>query len=380
MSRIDELLSRLAPDGVQHRTLQEVGSFVRGGGPQKKDFSDEGVGCIHYGQIYTHYGIHASTTLSHVSPEVAARSRKAQPGDVIIAVTGENDTDLARAVAWLGDAPVAVSNHTLIYTSSLDPKYVSYFLRSSQFSEQKRTRIFGTKVRSISAQQFGTIRIPVPPVEVQREIVRILDHFTELEARRLQFLHVRSTVFADVDSHVEPLGAIARNLDGRRRPVTKAARVPGPIPYYGASGVVDYVHDFIFDGEYLLVSEDGANLLARSSPIAFSVTGKSWINNHAHVLELESSTQRRFVEFYLNSIDLTPFVSGESQPKLNQANLNRIPIPTPPAGVQERVVEVLSRLDALLNDLSVGLPAELSARRRQYEYYRDKLLTFEEKR
>ncbi|GAA4898553.1 hypothetical protein GCM10025789_15630 [Tessaracoccus lubricantis] len=125
MSSIDELLSRLAPDGVQHRALQEVGSFVRGGGPQKKDFSDEGVGCIHYGQIYTHYGIHTSTTLSHVSPEVAARSRRAQPGDVIIAVTGENDADLARAVAWLGNAPVAVSNHTLIYTSSLDPKYVS---------------------------------------------------------------------------------------------------------------------------------------------------------------------------------------------------------------------------------------------------------------
>jgi type I restriction enzyme S subunit len=174
------------------------------------------------------------------------------------------------------------------------------------------------------------------------------------------------------------LGEIAINLDSKRRPVTKSARDAGKIPYYGASGVVDYVSDYIFDGDYLLVSEDGANLLARSTPIAFSVSGKTWVNNHAHVLQFATYAERRFVEFYLNGIDLSSYISGGAQPKLNKANLNRIPIPVPPLEEQERIVAILDTFDALVNDLSSGLPAEIAKRRQQYEHYRDRLLTFKE--
>ncbi len=152
------------------------------------------------------------------------------------------------------------------------------------------------------------------------------------------------------------MAEIATNLDSQRRPVTKTAREPGPYPYFGASGVVDYVNGYIFDGDFLLISEDGVNLLARSSPIAFSSTGKAWINNHAHVLQFTSYAERRFVEIYLNSISLAPWVSGGAQPKLNQANLNRIPIPVPPRAEQDRIVAILDYFDALVNDLSVGLP------------------------
>ena len=171
---------------------------------------------------------------------------------------------------------------------------------------------------------------------------------------------------------------IAINLDSKRKPVTKSARDTGSIPYYGASGMVDYVSDYIFDGDYLLISEDGANLLARSTPIAFSVSGKTWVNNHAHVLQFQTYAERRFVEFYLNSIDLSPYISGGAQPKLNQANLNRIPIPVPPLEEQARIVAILDQFDTLLNDISTGLPAEIAARRQQYAHYRDRLLTFQE--
>lgn len=174
------------------------------------------------------------------------------------------------------------------------------------------------------------------------------------------------------------LGKIATNLDSQRRPVTKSAREPGDIPYYGASGIVDYVSDYIFDGDYLLVSEDGANLLARSTPIAFSISGKTWVNNHAHVLQFNSYAERRFTEIYLNSIDLTPFISGAAQPKLNQANLNKIPVPVPSIEEQARIVAILDTFDALVNDLTTGLPAEIAARRTQYAHYRDRLLTFRE--
>lgn len=102
------------------------------------------------------------------------------------------------------------------------------------------------------------------------------------------------------------------------------------------------------------------------------------MNNHAHVLQFNSYAERRFIEIYLNSIDLTSFISGAAQPKLNQANLNKIPVPVPPLEEQERIVAILDKFDVLVNDLSSGLPAELKARRQQYEHYRDRLLTFRE--
>ena len=161
--------------------------------------------------------------------------------------------------------------------------------------------------------------------------------------------------------------------------MTSGKRETGTIPYYGASGIVDYVKDYIFDGDYLLISEDGANLLARNTPIAFSISGKSWVNNHAHVLKFDEYATRRYVEMFLNSIDLTPYITGAAQPKLNQKSMNSIEIPLPPIEEQRRIIAVLDHFDSLCNDLTSGLPAEIEARRKQYEYYRDMLLTFPQK-
>jgi len=169
------------------------------------------------------------------------------------------------------------------------------------------------------------------------------------------------------------------NCDSLRKPVTSGNRETGNIPYYGASGIVDYVKDYIFDGDYLLISEDGANLLARNTPIAFSISGKNWVNNHAHILRFNNRITQRYVEIYLNSIDLSPYISGGAQPKLNQQNLYKIPIPLPSYQKQKEIVTILDRFDTLCTDLSSGLPAEIEARQKQYEYYRDKLLTFGER-
>ena len=136
--------------------------------------------------------------------------------------------------------------------------------------------------------------------------------------------------------------------------------------------------DYIFDGDYLLISEDGANLLTRNTSIAFSISGKNWVNNHAHVLKFETYELRRYVEIYLNSVDLSKYISGGAQPKLNQENLNKIVIPIPGDEQLKYVVNILDRFDTLCNDLSAGLLAEIEARQKQYEYYRDKLLSFKE--
>jgi type I restriction enzyme S subunit len=190
-------------ENVAFKAFADVGTFSRGGGPQKKDFVESGVGCIHYGQIYTHYGVSASVTNKFVDQAVAIKSRCADSGDVIIAVTSENDDDLARSVAWLGEGSVAVSNHTLIFKSEMDPRFVSHFLRTRQFDAAKRKHISGTKVKSLALRAFEDIGIPVPPMQEQRRLADTLDKFdalvndlsvglpAELNARRKQYEYYR---------------------------------------------------------------------------------------------------------------------------------------------------------------------------------------------
>lgn len=171
---------------------------------------------------------------------------------------------------------------------------------------------------------------------------------TSANARELFESYLNNVFTRKGEGWVEKrLGDVCENLDSKRIPITKAKRVSGDIPYYGASGIVDYVADYIFDEDLLLVSEDGANLLARTYPIAFSISGKTWVNNHAHVLYFEEKYSQRFVEYYLNSISLEPFVSGMAQPKLNQKSLNAIPVPFPSLLEQKRIV---NDFDALVKE------------------------------
>ena len=303
-------------------------------------------------------------------------------------------------------------------------KFYYYWLNSKEGQNAIRKIVSQGSLPKFNKTGFRSIRLPVPPLDVQNRIVNVLDNFekicsdlniglpAEIEARQKQYEYYRDKLltFAETGNTilsraeqsraeqsraeqsralikllqyvfgyaVVTLEDIAENCDSMRKPVTSGKREAGEYPYYGASGIVDYVKDYIFDGDYLLVSEDGANLLARSTPIAFSISGKNWVNNHAHVLKFDCYETRRFVEFYLNSIDLAPYISGGAQPKLNQKNLNRIEIPLPSQERQKYIVDILDRFDAICNDLTSGLPAEIEARQKQYEYYRDKLLTFKE--
>ena len=145
------------------------------------------------------------------------------------------------------------------------------------------------------------------------------------------------------------LDKICENLDSQRKPITSSDRVEGSIPYYGASGVVDYVQDYIFDERLLLVSEDGANLLARSTPIAFSIEGKTWVNNHAHVLRFADNIKQKYMELYLNSISLEPYITGSAQPKLNQKMLNEIPIPVVDRETMKMVVDAAEQVNQIIS-------------------------------
>lgn len=146
----------------------------------KKDFVEEGVGCIHYGQLYTHYGTYTYATKSFVSEEFAKKARKAKCGDLVIATTSEDDEAVCKAVAWLGDDDIAVSSDACFYSHNMNPKYVSYFFQTEQFQKQKRSYITGAKVRRVNASHLTMISIPVPTPDEQARIVAILDKFDAL--------------------------------------------------------------------------------------------------------------------------------------------------------------------------------------------------------
>lgn len=151
---------------------------------------------------------------------------------------------------------------------------------------------------------------------------------------------------------IKPLGKICTNYDSRRIPITEKDRVRGEIPYIGASGVIDYINDFIFDEDLLCVSEDGANLVARTYPIAFSISGKTWVNNHAHVLKFSHKYTQNIVESYLNMINLQDFLTGMVQPKLNRAKLDIIPIPLSEEEEQQKISDFLSEADTIIKEQS----------------------------
>lgn len=142
-----------------------------------------------------------------------------------------------------------------------------------------------------------------------------------------------------------PFGELTENFDALRVPIKEGDRVSGPYPYYGASGVIDFVDGYIFDGEYLLIAEDGENLTSRKTPIAFLARGRFWVNNHAHIVRGNRRADTRFLCYALGTADINAYLSGSTMPKLTQTNLARLPIRAPAVAEQRRIAEILGAFD-----------------------------------
>lgn len=244
----------------------------------------------------------------------------------------------------------------LVPNKSVNSRFLFYYYFSSSFQIHFSNEMTGI-IGGVSMSKFKSIEIPLPPLPEQQRIVAILDEtFSAIDKAKANaeqnlknakelFESYLQGVFENGNWETKTLNQISENLDSKRVPITKNKRKSGDIPYYGASGIVDYVADYLFDEDLLCVSEDGANLLARTYPIAFSISGKTWVNNHAHVLKFPNVITQKFVEAYINSIRIDDYVSGMAQPKLNQKMLNKIPIPVPSLENQQTIVR---QLDALL--------------------------------
>lgn len=340
---------------------------------------------IHYGDIHTKFPssfdirkesvpfVNSSESLEKISPD-----NYCVEGDMIFADASEDLEDVGKSieVVALNNQRLLAGMHTILARQKHKPLIVGFgghLFKSARIRGQIKKEAQGAKVFGVSATRLSDIEICYPPEKAeQQKIVGCLTSLDELiiaQSQKLDSLKIhkkglmqqlfpregetvpslRFSEFQEILKwEIKNLGGIADNLDNRRIPVAENNRVRGEVPYYGASGIVDYINDFIFDEDLLCVSEDGANLVARTTPIAFSISGKTWVNNHAHVLKFEHRCTQTLVENYLNSIKLDDFLTGMAQPKLNKAMLDSIPIPLPEIDEQQKIANCLSFLDGLI--------------------------------
>jgi type I restriction-modification system specificity determinant len=405
MSRLSEMIKELCPDGVEYKKLGEIAEIIRGNGLQKSDFVDSGVGCIHYGQIYTKYGAFADKTITYVTPELAKTLKTVSTGDLVVAITSENVEDVCKCVAWLGGDDIVTGGHAAIVKHKQNPKYLSYIFQTVEFFRQKRKYVIGTKVIEMSPKKLAEISIPVPPLAIQNEIVKLLDNFTELTAEltaelallKKQYSFYRDSLlnFSRNDAEIEwrTLGEVSSKIcSGGTPSSSNSSYYHGDIPWLRTQEV-DWSD--IYDTGVKISEEGLSNSSARWIPancviIAMygATAAKAAINriplttNQACCnLEVnESIALHKYVYHWVYSQYENLKAKGQgSQSNINKRTIEGYPIPIPPLETQAKIVSILDRFDALCHDLTQGLPAEIAARKKQYEYYRDKLLTFPRK-
>ena len=389
MSELSYLEKLLDGVEVEWLSLGELGDFIRGNGLQKKDFVESGFPAIHYGQIYTRYGLSADKTFTYVLPELANKLRKAQKNDLLLATTSENDEDVVKPLAWLGDN-VAISGDMMLFRHEQNVKYLAYFFQSEIFQTQKMEYITGAKVRRVSSGDLSKIKIPIPSsnnpeksLTIQSEIVRILDKFTaltaeltaELTMRKKQYNYYRDQLLSFKEGEVEwkTLGEVA--VIGTGNHDTQDAIEHGKYIFYARGREPLKLNVFDFDETAIITAGDGAGV----GKVFHYAKGKYALHQRAYRIVPNAFMNPRFVYHYITAYFFTYIQKASvssSVTSLRRPMFLKFPIPVPPSEEQARIVEILDKFDTLTNSITEGLPREIELRQKQYEYYRDLLFSF----
>ena len=410
MSKLEELIEQYCPDGVEYVPLSSIGTIKRGNGLQKKDFVKAGIGCIHYGQIYTKFGLFTNKTLTYVDKELADHLLHIEKGDLVIACTSENVEDVCKAVAWLGDDSIVTGGHSCVLHHNQNPKYIAYFFQTESFQRQKRKYAYGTKVIDIKPDSIGKIEIPLPPLPVQEEIVRILDAFTELQAELQAELQKRKQQY---NYYLDNL--LSFNSEGQAEVRWMKLKDVATQWYRGAGikreevsedgmpciryGEIHTTYNIWFDDciSHTDESKQVSRKYAEKGDILFAITSEDipFVGNSVaylgderilvggDIVVMKHNQDPKYMAYALSTSDaIKQKGKGKVKSKVvhtNVPSLQEIVIPIPSMTEQKRIASILDMFDTLTNDLAAGLPAEIEKRRQQYEYYRDKLLTFKRK-
>ncbi len=369
MSRVDALINELAPGGVEFKALASLGR--RNSGTAMTAARMRTIATVG-GPVRIFAG---GQTIADVAEDaVPAKDIIREPSIIVksrghVGFTYYERPFTHKAELW---------SYTLT-DPIIDQKFVYYYLLTKVEQLQEIARATSVKLPQLGVRDTDTLRIPVPPLEVQREIVEILDRFTELdaeleaelEARLRQYAHYRDHFLALVDSARRvPMDELT---EGIASGTNKSRTDDGRYPVYGSAGLLGYCDRPAFSGDALLVARVGAY-----AGRVYAVTGNFDVSDNTLVVRPTPEWNVRFAFHQLTRMDLNQYAVGGGQPLVTGGLLKRLEVPVPPLEEQVRIAEILDKFDALVNDLSIGLPAELNARRKQYEHYRDRLLTFRE--
>ena len=379
--------------------------MYRGSGIKREEVRETGIPCVRYGEIYTDYGISFEKTKSYTDENLITNKKYIDYGDILFAITGESVEEIGKSTAYIGKEKCLVGGDILVMKHKQDPVYLSYVLSTENVQKQKSKGKIKSKVVHTNATDIGEIEIPLPPLEVQKRIVEVLDNFekicndlniglpAEIEARQKQYEFYRNflltfkienctlpktrqdktrqdiiKLFMYIFGYIElELGEILKIKNGSDY---KKFNI-GNIPVYGSGGIINYIDTYIYDKESVLIPRKGSigNLFYVDKPF--------WtVDTIFYTVIDKDIVIPKYVYYYLSKVNLEKLNTAGGVPSLTQTVLNKILIPLPPLEEQQRIVDILDRFDKLCNDISEGLPAEIEARQKQYEYFREKLLTF----
>ncbi|TDS69605.1 restriction endonuclease subunit S [Comamonas sp. JUb58] len=399
MSNVNFLEKLLDVVAVEWKPLGLLGELVRGNGLQKKDFTETGVPAIHYGQIYTYYGLSTKKTKSFVSPELAKQLKKVNTGDVVITNTSENLEDVGKALVYFGEQQAVTGGHATIFKPGnyILGKYFVYFTQAKNFPQKKENMQKAQKLLMCQLRTSQKIKIPIPcpanpekSLEIQAEIVRILDamtaHTAELTARNKQYNYYRDKFLSFEDEEVEwkatedvfeifaggdvpkdefsesqtdyyNIPILSNEIDGKALyGWTNKAKIENPILTVSARGTIGWTS-------------------YRTQPF-FPIV-------RLIVLTPKININLKYAYYFMKTIEKDYKVAESGIPQLTKPMIKDIKIPIPYSDnkdkslkEQARIVAILDKFDALTTSLTEGLPREIELRQKQYAHYRDLLLSF----
>ena len=407
MSKLDELIRELCPDGVEYKKLGEIATVLRGASPRpiKKYITNDsdGVNWIKIGDVPVG-SKYITQSEEKITKEGAEKSRYVRKGDFILSNSMSFGRPYILAIdGCIHDGWLSISNFKDVFLSD----YLYYLLSSSAIQQEMKKRAsFGGAVQNLNADIVKALVLPVPPIEVQSEIVRILDNFTNLTAELTAELTARKTQYAYYRDNLlttKPQWNHVKILDMLSQPITDG---PHTTPQFVQNGVPFISVDSIWDGKIhfekrrgYITEEFDEECCKKYKPQkndvymvkSGSTTGKvAFVDTDIRfniwsplaAMRVNEKNSARFLFYLLQTERIQKQVKAKSshgsQPNLGMRELEQFEVDIPPLDVQNRIVNVLDNFEKICSDLNIGLPAEIEARQKQYEYYRDKLLTFAE--
>ena len=410
-NKIEKLIAELCPNGVVFNELRELGEFYGGlSGKSKEDFSNGNAKYVTYMNIFSNIAVNTDID-TLVKADESENQNKIEYGDVLFTGSSEtpNECGMSSVLTKKINEPLYLNSFCFGFrfndASLFLPEFSKYLFRDEQVREQIAKTASGVTRFNVSKKRFAKTKIPLPPLAIQQEIVKILDSFTELEAEleatleagleaiKKQYEHYRASLFLNNKNlEIRTLGEVCHiGSGGTPLKAKKEYWENGDIPWVKSESCrnesIHIANSFITN---LGLRNSSAKLLSKETTLialvgatifktAFLEFEASTNQNIASIKSNDSSIlSNKFVFYYLTSLYSNLKNNMKDYGMLNLTTLRSFKIPILPIDEQERIVLILDRFDALVNDISVALPAEIKARRYQYEYYRKKLLTFKE--